>query len=164
MKDPFVVCDHNVSPVSFCVLAEPHVDSAQQLTWQRSVPRPRTRIAWREEQCLTANYCRCSFPLTVLHWTFDSVTPHGIMPQQEKRKSKAKKNKRKRGKEHEMNPLHSLLTIISKIKKKPTCLYIEFFMCCLTTAILQSYTVFANVQFKMFVQKKEKGGKKKKGQ
>lgn len=35
-------------------------------------------------------------------------------------------------------------------------MYIEFFMCCLTTAILQSYTVFANVQFKMFVQKKRR--------
>lgn len=37
-------------------------------------------------------------------------------------------------------------------------------MCCLTTAILQSYTVFADVQFKMFVQKKkmrdrEEGGR-----
>lgn len=44
-------------------------------------------------------------------------------------------------------------------------------MCCLTTAILQSYTVFADVQFKMFVQKKKmrdreeggrEGGKEKK--
>lgn len=36
------------------------------------------------------------------------------------------------------------------------CLYIDFFMCCLTTTILQSYTVFANVQFNMFVCKKKK--------
>lgn len=41
-------------------------------------------------------------------------------------------------------------------------MYIEFFMCCLTTAILQSYTVFANVQLKMFVQKREGCFKKKK--
>lgn len=72
------------------------------------------------------------------------------------RKKQSKENKRKRGKEHKRKPLSSLLTIISKIKKKPTCLYIDFFMCCLTTAILQSYTVFANVQFKMFVQKRER--------
>ena len=88
-----------------------------------------------------------------------SCTPQGTMPQQEKRKAEKIKE---RGGKNIHNPLHSLLTIISKIKKKPTCLYIDFFMCCLTTAILQSYTVFANVQFEMFVQKRE--GKKKKDQ
>lgn len=34
-------------------------------------------------------------------------------------------------------------------------------MCCLTTAILQSYTVFANVQFEKSLSKKEEEGKKK---
>lgn len=42
IKDAFVVRSPNVSPpvffFSFCVPAEPHVDSAQQLTWARSAP------------------------------------------------------------------------------------------------------------------------------
>lgn len=42
-------------------------------------------------------------------------------------------------------------------------MYIDFFMCCLTTAILQSYTVFADVQFKMFVQKKKWETEKREG-
>lgn len=148
------VCHHNVFPLSFCVLAEPHVDSAQQLTWQSSAPWPRTRITWRTELCPTANYRQCSFPLTVLHWNFQ--LHHKKRCQSKKKEKQSKENKRRRGGRTKKKPLSrpTLLTIISEIKKKPTCLYIDFFMCCLTTAILQSYTVFADVQFKMFVQKK----------
>lgn len=158
------VCDHNVFPLSFCVLAEPHVDSAQQLTWQSSAPWPRTRITWRTELCPTANYRQCSFPLTVLHWNFQ--LHHKKRCQSKKKEKQSKENKRRRGGRTKKKPLSrpTLLTIISEIKKKPTCLYIDFFMCCLTTVILQSYTVFADVQFKMFVQKKkmrdrEEGGR-----
>lgn len=40
IKDAFVVRSPNVSPpvFFFCVPPEPHVDSAQQLTWARSAP------------------------------------------------------------------------------------------------------------------------------
>lgn len=157
------VCHHNVFPLSFCVLAEPHVDSAQQLTWQSSAPWPRTRITWRTELCPTANYRQCSFPLTVLHWNFQ--LHHKKRCQSKKKEKQSKENKRRRGGRTKKKPLSrpTLLTIISEIKKKPTCLYIDFFMCCLTTAILQSYTVFADVQFKMFVQKKKWETEKREG-
>lgn len=157
------VCHHNVFPLSFCVLAEPHVDSAQQLTWQSSAPWPRTRITWRTELCPTANYRQCSFPLTVLHWNFQ--LHHKKRCQSKKKEKQSKENKRRRGGRTKKKPLSrpTLLTIISEIKKKPTCLYIDFFMCCLTTAILQSYTVFADVQFKMFVQKKKRETEKREG-
>lgn len=60
--------------------------------------------------------------------------------------------KRKNEGREEQKSLWSVPTIMSKWKN--ICLYIDFIVCCLTTGILQSYTVFANVQFKMFVQKK----------
>lgn len=73
---------------------------------------------------------------------------------------KKSKEKKRRGGNKIKEPSPFFTNHYFKIKKKPTSLYIEFFMCCLTTVISQSYTVFANVQYKMFVLKRE-GGKKR---
>lgn len=96
-----------------------------------------------------------------LNFWFSHATRNPTNSKKKESKAKKKKINKRNGERTLKDPLRSLLTIISKVYKKPTCLYIESFMCCLTTAILQSYTVFANVQFEKSLSKKEEEGKKK---
>lgn len=97
-----------------------------------------------------------------LNFWFSHATRNPTNSKKKESKAKKRKKNKRNGERTLKDPLRSLLTIISKVYKKPTCLYIEPFMCCLTTAILQSYTVFANVQFEKSLSKKEEEGKKKK--